>query len=219
MQRFIPEYLDGLAAHLGAEVEAPRFRALAHRAIFQLLERRRRDGSNRSQFLANLEELGGIVPAQFEQALSDYCADGLERLRPLIQPLEEIRTLLDLAFASGRQVVIATNPVFPREIIEARIEWGGLGGYPFALVSDWDNSTLCKPAEGYFEDLLDTFGLQPEQALMIGNDTGHDLAAGKIGMPTLLIDTWLIERPADNPPPTWRGDHQLLQQLLQQLVS
>jgi len=218
MRQFIPTYLDGLAVHLGDRVDPPAFRALARNAIMHLLERRQRDGSNRRQFLRLLETHGGISPQQFERALGAYCDDGLECLRPLVRPLPEIRTLLDTAFASGREVVIATNPVFPREIVAARLRWGGMDDYPFALVSDWENSCLCKPAPGYFEDLLEHFNLRPEQALMIGNDTGHDLAAGRVGIATLLVDTWLIDRKEDALPPDWRGDHHQLIEILQQMV-
>jgi len=219
MQRFIPAYLDGLATHLGPRVEPAVFRALARGGIMSLLDRGDRDGCNREAFLRHLERHGGIEAAEFDRALRACCAEDLETLRPMVKPLPQIRDLLDAAFASGREVVIATNPVFPREVIEARLRWGRMADYPFALVSDWENSTICKPAGGYFVDLLDHLRLQPEEALMIGNDTGHDLAAGHAGIATLLVETWLIERGGSMPAPAWQGDHDDLLQFLRNLPA
>lgn len=217
MNQFIPTYLNGLARHLEPQVDPVSFRSLSRKAIIQLLESRERCENNRSRFLRQLQIHAGIQPPQFEQALQAFCSNGLEDMRPLVKPLAEINLLLDTAFSSGCQVVIATNPVFPREIIDARLRWGGMENYPFALVTDWENSRLCKPAPGYFEDLLEHFGLQPDEVLMVGNDTAHDLAAEEVGIKTLLVDTWLIEREGGRRA-SWRGDHQGLLGLLRKLV-
>jgi FMN phosphatase YigB (HAD superfamily) len=217
MQRFIPAYLDGLSTSLGGNLAPAEFRAVARSGILQLLANRQSAGCNRARFLGILQQQLHIAPEIFARALADFCQGGLQRLRPMVEPLPVARELLDRAFASGYKVVIATNPVFPREIVQARLEWGGLADYPFDLITDWDNCAYCKPAPGYFQDLLAKLDLQPEQALMVGNDTGHDLAAGHVGIPTFLVDTWLIERDDGSPPPTWRGNHQQLVELLEQL--
>lgn len=217
MQRFIPAYLDGLAACLGETLSPAEFRAVARGGIHQLLANRRALGCNRDQFLRTLQQQLDISPGRFSRALADFCANGLQRLQPMVESLPIVRELLDHAFASGCKVVIATNPVFPLEIVRARLEWGGLADYPFDLITDWNNCSYCKPAPGYFQDLLKKLALKPEQVLMVGNDTGHDLAAGRVGIPTYLVDTWIIERDDESPPATLRGNHQNLVELLRQL--
>jgi FMN phosphatase YigB (HAD superfamily) len=55
--------------------------------------------------------------------------------------------------------------------------------------------------------------LPPHACLMVGNDTSHDLAAGRVGIPTCLLTTWRIDR-APGFTADWEGSHAaLLEQL------
>ena len=42
---------------------------------------------------------------------------------------------------------------------------------------------------------------------MVGNDTGHDLAARQVGIPTFLVDTWLEDRCNGLFASDFRGSH------------
>jgi FMN phosphatase YigB (HAD superfamily) len=115
-------------------------------------------------------------------------------------------------------VVLATNPIFPREVIDARLAWGDLADLPFQPVTSYETSRQCKPHPGFFHDLLAELDLPPRSCLMVGNDTLHDLAAGLVGMPTCLLTTWRIDRTpvltAD-----WEGPHQALLEQLRPLPA
>ena len=52
--------------------------------------------------------------------------------------------------------------------------------------------------------------LQAEECLMVGNDSRHDLAARDVGIPTFLVDTWLIDRCQGDFTADLRGDHSFL---------
>ena len=115
--------------------------------------------------------------------------------------------------------MIATNPVFPRSVVEARLAWGGLDDFPFHLVTSYENSRFCKPSPAYFEDVLAQTGLAPDECLMVGNDTEHDLAARHAGIPTYLVDTWLIDRLEGEFHADFRGCHKDLLSFLQKIPA
>jgi len=217
MEEFIPTYLGQLATRFAPQISVERFRRAVRAVIHGLLTVRPAGPSNEALFLAGIERQLGIAPEAFRAAFADWAATEMAGLQTLIEPLPEARALVEAALAGGRAVVIATNPVFPRALIEARLDWGGLAGLPFTLVTSFENTRHCKPDPGYFLDLAATLNLPPERCLMVGNDTCHDLAACRVGMPTFLVDTWLIEREEGCFEPAWRGSHAELLAFLEKL--
>lgn len=205
MQRFIPAYLDDLALQFGAQVERTRFSRVARQAVLALLARGDANMTNRERYVALIEAQLEIPVALFEERLADWLVEGLPRLAHHVTPVSGARALLDYCFSLKVPVILATNPVFPRAMIDARLRWAGLDDYPFDLITSYENSRYCKPQSGYFKDLLASFGGEPHAWLMVGNDTEHDLAAAKLGMPTFLADTFMIDRLEGNFSSDYRG--------------
>lgn len=103
---------------------------------------------------------------------------------------EAVRTIK----ASGRRVVLATNPIFPAVATESRLRWVGLEPPDFELVTTYENSRYCKPSVNYYRDILDRLELKAEDCLMVGNDMTEDTAAGELGMQVFLITRCLINK-------------------------
>ncbi len=98
----------------------------------------------------------------------------------------------------GLRAVLATNPLFPPEATLARLRWAGLDANDFELITTYDNSSYCKPNTKYYLAICEKLGLLPEECLMVGNDVGDDMVAGKIGMDTFLLDDCLINHMKDD---------------------
>ena len=94
----------------------------------------------------------------------------------------------------GATVVLATNPLFPAVATRQRVRWAGLDPEDFALITTYENSSHCKPNPDYYRDILDAIGKAPEQCVMVGNDVGEDMVAGKLGMKTFLLTDCLINK-------------------------
>ena len=95
---------------------------------------------------------------------------------------------------AGRQVVLATNPIFPPAATQARIRWTGLDPQDCALYTTYENSSWCKPSLGYYRELLGKLGRAPEECLMVGNDVAEDMVAEELGMRVFLLTDCLINR-------------------------
>ena len=194
MQIFIPAYLYGLAEHFRDRVEPDRFVGVARKAVHALLLGGDRQRTNRERYLAMIEAHLEIPEGLFEERLAVWIEKDMEKLAAHVTSVAAARPLLDYCFSLDIPVVLATNPVFPAAMVEARMEWAGLGGYPFTQVTSYENTRYCKPHKSYYRDLLETIGVRASRSLMVGNDTTHDLAAAGIGMPTFLADTFLVDR-------------------------
>lgn len=133
------------------------------------------------------------------------------------QPFLGILEMMESLFAHGFKVVIATNPVFPREAIQQRLEWAGIGGFPYALVTSYEEMHFCKPHVEYYAEICRRIGVEPQQSWMVGNDMGEDLPAGQIGMKTLLVEDMLIDKGQNNLKPDWRGSINAMTEIMKNL--
>ena len=207
MHHYIPRYAASLAAHLSNRVAVDKTIEAIFSAIRTLIERDSGQTSNETCFLQHIAEQLGLDSATVGHNFSRFFSGDLSRLDPLMQPMTLTRALIDQSLEYGLEVVIATNPVFPRAVVNARLARAGLANYDFRLVTCYENCRRCKPNPDYFNDILGHLDLPADACLMVGNDTGHDLAARKVGIPTFLVDTWLIDRCEGDFETDLRGDH------------
>jgi len=217
MREFVQAYIDGLAKHFPDVPDPAAFGRAIKASIRALLASEEGVASNEEFFLSVLGRHLGIEAALCGERLARYCANGMAGLEPLVRPLALARDILTRCFERGLKVVVATNPVFPRPMVEARLRWAGIADFPFDHVTTFDNSRYCKPHPGYFRDVLGRLGLAPQECVMVGNDTEHDLGARAAGIPTFLVDTWLLDRARGDYVTDYRGGHLDLFRFLGQL--
>ncbi len=147
---------------------------------------------------------------RFFDAASALLGDGVRDHKPLFREfyLNEFHRVKDaatqptpLAFqcvaalkAKGYQLVLATNALFPREGTYARIRWAGLDPEDFSLITTYEDFTYAKPNLGYYREILDRIGRDPQDCLMVGNDVTEDMCARELGMEVFLITDCLINK-------------------------
>ncbi|MGN0537006.1 MAG: HAD family hydrolase [Acutalibacteraceae bacterium] len=92
------------------------------------------------------------------------------------------------AHKNNRQVVLATNPIFPMEGQKTRMSWVGLKAEDFNLVTSYETDSYCKPNPQYFTSICERIGIEPKNCLIIGNDETEDMYAGtQAGLNTYLV--------------------------------
>jgi len=216
MRRYIPAYVQGLSHTVADRVSTE----VAGRTLLQLvhglLQRDSGDESNYRWYLERAARTFGLPADQLAERFAGYFSTDLSRLDPLMTPTPAARRLIETCLRQGQQVVIATNPVFPRPVIEARLRRAGLLDLDLTLVTTSDNSRRCKPNPDYFHDILARLDLAADACLMVGNDTGHDLSARAVGITTFLLDTWMIDRTQGDFICDYRGNHAALQAFIDQ---
>lgn len=106
---------------------------------------------------------------------------------------------------SGYQLVLATNPVFPLQAIKERMNWANVDPGDFVYISCYENMHYCKPNPGFYQEILQKIDVEPERAMMIGNDVQEDMIAATLGMETYLLTDFLIDRKTDSSRIDWKG--------------
>ncbi|MBQ2720385.1 MAG: HAD family hydrolase, partial [Clostridia bacterium] len=104
------------------------------------------------------------------------------------------KKIVDGLCERGFEVVLATNPIFPPVATLSRISWAGLSAESFSLITNYSNSSYCKPNPKYYREILSKIGKAPEECLMVGNDVEEDMVAQSLGMKVFLLTDCIINK-------------------------
>ncbi len=100
----------------------------------------------------------------------------------------------------GLKVALLTNPSFTEAGIRCRMGWAEIDKAPFELVTTMDNCTRVKPSPVYYLECLEKLGLEPHEALMVGNDLKRDFPTPDCGLRTAYVGEGVDNRAI------WSGD-------------
>ena len=118
----------------------------------------------------------------------EFYATEFKKLRTASNKNPLARKAIELARKDGKKVVLATNPVFPMTAQLERMSWSGLNESDFDLITSYENSTFSKPNPNYYFEICRKIGVNPKNAIMIGNDERDDMkAAFEAGLMCYLV--------------------------------
>ena len=120
--------------------------------------------------------------------------------------------------AQGKKLVLATNPLFPKEAVAARLSWIGIDASDFELLTHYENMSYAKPNPNYYREILEKIGAEAEDCLMVGNDLKEDAAATELGIKTLIIEDKMIARKDSNYPVAWQGSLKEFKELIKDKI-
>lgn len=130
-----------------------------------------------------------VYPLFEEYYITEFC-----KLKQFTKPSVSAPKIIETALEKDWQIVLATNPLFPRIAVEERMRWGGIDGYPWMHITSYETSRSCKPNLCYFKEIIALLKLEPSECWMVGNDSEEDMAAGEIGLKTYLVTDNLIDK-------------------------
>ncbi len=200
---FLPRYVEALAAHSAHVVPPDQFIPCLMQASQAMMANDGQD-TNQAVFDRAFFPPLGRTRQEMEPLFMNFYANEYPRLRRHTRQKPAARRVVQAAFERGYQVVIATNPLFPLTAIEQRLEWAGVAGFPYRLVTTYETSRAAKPNLLYYEQILETIGLPAEACLMVG-DEDMDMVAGSLGCRTFLVPGPRTDLDPATPEPTYRG--------------
>ena len=146
--------------------------------------RRQRDmmTANAGVIIAGLAQVLQTSGESVQKALTSFYQQPYDALRqytaviPIVYPL--VKTLLK----QNLSVAIATNPIYPESAILKRMEWAGLSDFQndLALIAHSENMHFSKPQPAYYAELAARIGIEPDEALMVGDSETNDIRPAQI---------------------------------------
>jgi len=153
--------------------------------------------TNEAVFWEDFEKRLGDSSSVLKEQFMDYYNNGFKKVQASTTQSNAMIKAVKTLKEKGYEVVVATNPMFPRQAIHDRIKWAGFEPEEFAYITSFEDNHYCKPQLHYYEELLEVLGRKPEECLMVGNNVQEDMIAGKLGLKTWLVTDCIINRSSE----------------------
>ena len=197
-ETFIPAYFQALTRWVAHLISPDRLIAELMRGTGAMDANDGAGPTNEEAFATTFYPALGYELGELKPDIERFYVEEFPKLHSLTHTRPEARALVAWAFERDLQVVIATNPIFPRAAIEQRLDWAGVPvtEFDYALVTSYENMHATKSHPAYYTEILARLELEPKECLMIGDNWEWDIApAASMGIPTY----WIAE-PDQSPP-------------------
>lgn len=123
----------------------------------------------------------------------DYFYDvEYDKLSNCVEKVEIANKAISMLKDKGYNLILSTNPLFPRKAIEKRAGFGGINYNDFSYITSYENSCYAKPNVNYYKEIIRNNNLKIEETMMFGNDLIEDLVVEKTGVPCFIITEHMI---------------------------
>jgi FMN phosphatase YigB (HAD superfamily) len=204
MDKFVPGYFSILSQY--AAVRFPRDQFLQDLLISTQTVIKNTDTAttNWEVFWGSFCARTGHDIVELEPFFEQFYAEKFGQLQAVTEFRPIAPELMDYCFGRELQVVVATNPLFPRTAVEQRLDWAGLPvtKFTYDLVTTMENMHAAKPHAAYYQEILAHLNCPPERALMAGDSWENDIVpAANLGLFTWFIPTEATPEPLDTAVP------------------
>lgn len=204
--RFVHQYLKAVATHVGHLVPPARLVEQIMASTAAMIGNTDRGLTNAQVFAADFFPKVGRDEAELMPLFDAFYRERFPLLREVCPGLPgRAREVVQAAVDRGFEIVLATNPLFPRTAIEERMRWIGVEDMPWRLVTTYEEMHACKPQPAYYQEVLAKVGREPGECLMVGNDVDEDGVAAKVGIQVYFVTDHLLNRSGKPLPPERSG--------------
>ena len=183
-EQFLEEFTSAVGRRLG--VLASDFQNAAMVAGAALLEPHQHQ-TNQEVLVEAVARQLSLPQAEVAEAFLAVSSSEMGGLGLPWEVRQGAREVVQAVIASGRQVVVATSPVYLIGPILERMRRAGVHDLPWDAITTADVMHTMKPHPDYFVEAALLVGRTPEEVVMVGDHPFQDLPARKAGMRTYYV--------------------------------
>jgi len=191
---FVSKYLQALASKIEGMVDPKLFIDHLLKATDIMIHNGDSRKTNQEVFWEAFLPNIPYESKKLHRVLDEFYEVDFPKLSSVLEKTDDPTDILHSALGKGYEVVIATNPIFPRVAVLDRLRWIDAENLPFRLITTYENMHFSKPYKEYYLEILDKIGRHPRECMMIGNDVDEDMVAGELGIETYLVTDFLLNR-------------------------
>ena len=212
LNQFIPGYLK-LLANSVAHLIPPKKMVPAILKASEFINNNDGKITNEEVYLKEFFPIEGYEEDDLLPFFTKFYEEDFKELQKFTKKKPEARKVIQTAFNKNYKVVIATTPVLPLTAIEQRLDWAGIGDFPYDLITSIENSCATKPNLLYYQLIFKFLNLSAKECIMVG-DEAKDMVCAKLGSQTFLVNSSNTNLTAETPEPTYRGKLEKLMELM-----
>lgn len=125
---------------------------------------------------------------ELNELLLEFYQNEFKKAKNATQPNDMAKQTIQKIKQLNLKVILATNPIFPKQAVLTRLQWIGLKEEDFDGITTYESAHFCKPNPAYYEEIMNRFELCAQNCIMIGNDVNEDIKpASSLHMKTYLV--------------------------------
>ena len=157
--------------------------------------------TNKDLFVETLGSLVNLPTSEVTRLVESLFKEEFPGMKRFWRRVPAARQTVEWLREHGYDVVIATGMLFPRSVIEMKLDWAAIPTteFKYLLVTDWENMHTNKPQPEFFQEVLVRIGKEPGECLVVGDSWEHDVVpASAVGIPVF----WMADRSEERPDPS-----------------
>jgi len=204
LSQFIPGYLKLLAESV-AHLIPPKKMVSALLKSSEFINTNDGKIPNEEVYLKEFFPIEGYEKDDLLPFFTKFYEEDFKKLKKFTKKKPEAREVIQTAFNKEYKVVIATTPVLPLTAIKQRLDWAGIGDFPYDLITSIENSYATKPNLLYYQLIFKSLNLSAKECIMVG-DEDKDMVCAKLGSQTFLVNSPNTNLNKETPEPTFSGE-------------
>lgn len=207
LNAFLPAYFQALTSFMADRIAPDSMYSALMTGTRKMMANNDPSRTLQQVFDAEFFPLMNVDRDTYQPFFDQFYEETFPTLQHLTSPIPEAIAMVEWAVMQEVRLALATNPLFPLKAIHHRMRWAGLppDGFPFEVVSAYEEFHFAKPNPAYFAEMLGRIGWPDGPVLMVGDDLERDMpGARKLGLQTF----WVSEPNALSPDdlnPTGQG--------------
>ena len=150
------------------------------------------DETNETVFYNSMSNLTGIEVAKLKDFFVDFYDNEFKYTHEAYDPIPVMSEVLDYLHGRGYNLVLATDPMFPRNALDFKLSDCGINPRYFSLITSNQNCNRTKVSQDFYNMVLNKINIRPEETLMVGNHIDKDGNATLSGIDTILLTDYLV---------------------------
>ncbi|AOY76041.1 HAD family hydrolase [Clostridium formicaceticum] len=208
MEDFIKKYFEELGKKFQNYFTFKELQNLLWESTEYMIRNMEVDKTNADAFFEDFYSKTTHSPDRLMPLFEDFYTNDFPKIKEVTKQSEYIVKAISLLKEKKYELIVATNPLFPKQAILHRIEWAGLNKDDFAFITNFEEMHFCKPHLHFYQELLEKINRQPQECMMVGNDVEEDMIAKKLGCITYLIEDYKIQRSENADTIDYRGKYE-----------
>ena len=148
------------------------------------------DGSqtNEQVFWNCFAKIYGKEKLKDESLFADFYRNEFKNSKIFCGENPQAREVIDFVKAQGLKVILASNPLFPRDGMINRLGFINLTENDFDYIPSYETSHYSKPNPYFYQEILQNNHLKPSEVIFFGNSETEDCEpASKVGIKSILV--------------------------------
>lgn len=189
METFAPPYYAALSTWMKPLIEPGLFMRALAAGISAMWNNDGSLGNNANVFNRIFFDQVGGNQRQILDAFDSFYSTEFLNLQRYTGCDPAARQVMEWVRTNDIRVVIATQPVFPLPANLARLRWADVPAdeFDYELITSYDLMRASKPHRMYFEDILTSLHLTPQDCCMVGDSLETDIPARIYGFSTFWV--------------------------------